>query len=162
MLEFNFLNGSINLPLSPEFYGAYAMCPGCGSGKTTIIKQLITLKWHEGILYSAFTKDEVNRMYQYCKSLIGSRSFDKLGRYDTLKEEDIIVLHSDNTAEGVNNELWKNNPEELLNKKIILCTHHKLLNEPIQLLISTKFNSNKYYTNKSTAIKGLTNSIFFL
>lgn len=158
MLVFNFLNGSINLPLSTEFYGAYAMCPGCGSGKTTIIKQLIALKWHEGILYSAFTKDEVNSMYQYCKSLIGSRSSDKLGR-DVLKEDDIIVLHSDNTAEGVNNEIWKNNPEELLNKKIILCTHHKLLNEPIQLLISTKFNSNKYYTNKSTAIKGLTNSM---
>ena len=28
MLVFNFLNGSINLPLSTEFYGAYAMCPG--------------------------------------------------------------------------------------------------------------------------------------
>ena len=48
-LRFNFLNGTIDLDESK--YGAYALCPGCGSGKTTIVKQLIKMKWYEVILY---------------------------------------------------------------------------------------------------------------
>lgn len=41
-LRFNFLNGTIYLDESK--YGAYALCPGCGSGKTTIVKQLTKMK----------------------------------------------------------------------------------------------------------------------
>lgn len=41
-LEFKFLNGSIYMDESK--YGAYALSPGCGSGKTTIVKQLIKMK----------------------------------------------------------------------------------------------------------------------
>ena len=59
LMKFNYLNGSIDFPLNENTYGAYAMCPGCGSGKTTIIKDIIKFKWSEGILYSAFTRDEV-------------------------------------------------------------------------------------------------------
>lgn len=134
-IKFNFLNGSISIDQSK--LGSYAICPGCGSGKTTLIKELIKLKWNEGILYSAFTKDEVNNMYQFCKGLVGLTD-DRTG--ESLGINDIIVLHSDHEADGVDNNLWRNNPEELMNKKIILCTHHKILNEPLHLLISTKFN----------------------
>ena len=137
-LMFNFLNGSIRIPSID--HGAYALCPGCGSGKTTVVKDLIALKWNEGILYSAFTIEEVNSMYEHCKSLIGS-----ILNGVELKEDDIIVLHSDNNAEGTNNDLWRNNPEELYNKKIILCTHHKLLNEPMNLLMRTTFNPSPSY-----------------
>lgn len=138
ILKFNFLNGT--LELDESVYGSYALCPGCGSGKTTIIKELISLKWNEGILYSAFTKDEVNNMYQFCKTLVGCNLYNRDGSSDILKNEDIIVLHSDYTAEGTDNNLWRNNPKELMNKKIVLCTHAKLLDEPLYLLISTNFN----------------------
>ena len=139
VLKFNFLNGT--LELDESVYGAYALCPGCGAGKTTIVKQLIELKWNEGILYTAFTKDEVNNMYQFCKTLIGSELINRDGSINTLRNEDIIVLHSDYTSEGTDNNLWRNNPKELMNKKIILCTHAKLLDEPLYLLISTNFNN---------------------
>ena len=57
-LRFNLLNGSFTLNLRD--YGAYAIATGCGSGKTTIIKQLIGIKWHEGVLYSAFIITKLN------------------------------------------------------------------------------------------------------
>ena len=146
ILTFNFLNGRIELDKS--IYGAYAICPGCGSGKTTIIKELIKLKWHEGILYSAFTIDEVDKMYQWIKcNMIDTK---------IIKSEDIIVLHSNITSEGVDNNLWRNNPQEIMNKKIILCTHSKILNEPIELLFGTTFiKPNNYYTSKRIIMEGI-------
>lgn len=153
LMRFNYLNGSIDFPLNENTYGAYAMCPGCGSGKTTIIKDIIKFKWSEGILYSAFTRDEVNEMYNYCvENIVGRyRSID--GTFLTL--DDIVVLHSDYSAEGTNKNLWENNPKELLNKKVILCTHSKLLNEPISLLIDTNYvQSRKYLSNKTRSLTG--------
>lgn len=135
-LEFNFLNGTIYLDESK--YGAYALCPGCGSGKTTIVKQLIKLKWYEGILYSAFTIDECNSMYKWIKeNLVGRRN--EITE-EELKLDDIIVLHSDYTAEGTNKDLWLNDPKAIADKKIVICTHSKLLNEPLHLLVNSNFN----------------------
>lgn len=156
ILEFNFLNGKIYLDESR--YGAYAICPGCGSGKTTIIKQLIQMKWNEGILYSAFTKNEVNDMYQFCKTIVGSELINMDGSKSKLSMNDIIVLHSDYTAEGTDNNLWRNNPTELSNKKIILCTHAKLLDEPLDLLVSSNFNkciANSVYPPTYRAMHGI-------
>ena len=136
ILKFQFLNG--DLYFDSSIYGAYALSPGCGAGKTTIIKQLIRLKWNEGILYSAFTRNECNEMYKWIKNnLIGTKS--KITR-DTLKLEDIIVLHSDYSAEGTNKDLWLNNPEKIADKKIVICTHAKLLDEPLHLIINANFN----------------------
>jgi hypothetical protein len=135
-LRFNFLNGTIYLDESK--YGAYALCPGCGSGKTTIVKQLIKMKWYEGILYSAFTIDECNEMYKWIKeNLVGTRNETTS---EVLKLEDILVLHSDYTAEGTDKDLWLNNPDKIADKKIVICTHSKLLNEPLHLLINSNFN----------------------
>ena len=139
ILRFNFLNGSIEL--EKYNYGAYAICPGCGSGKTTLIRELIKLKYSEGVLYSAFTIDEVNSMYQWIK--------ENMIKTGLISNEDIIVLHSDYRSDGTDNNLWRNNPEKLKDKKIILCTHHKLLNEPIDLLISASFNNHLGYNMNS-------------
>ena len=152
-LKFNLLNGSFTL--NPGSYGSYAIATGCGSGKTSIIKQLISLKWHEGILYSAFTKDEVNSMYDWIvRNLIGNQNSGSQLRLD-----DIIVLHSDSNADGVDNDLWRNNPTLIQNKKIILCTHHKLVNEPIELLIGSTFVSSKMVSPKYRALNGISNSL---
>lgn len=154
LMKFNYLNGSIDFPLNENTYGAYAMCPGCGSGKTTIIKDIIKFKWSEGILYSAFTRDEVNEMYNYCIENIVGRYRSRNGEF--LTEDDIVVLHSDYSINGTDKNLWENNPKELLNKKVILCTHSKLLNEPISLLIDTNYvQSRNYLSNKTRSLTGV-------
>lgn len=160
-LLYHFLNGDIIV--NTDSTGAYCIAPGCGSGKTTLIKDTIRLGWCHGVLYSAFTKNEVNEMFQYCKSLIGSTIYDKAADKEvTLTEDDIIVLHSDYKAEGTNCNLWRNRPEEIASKKIVLCTHAKLLNEPVELLISTNFNTHLAaykYSPRYRAINGLGGSL---
>ena len=149
-----FLNGDMIIPSNE--YGAFAICPGCGSGKTTIVKDLIKLRWYEGVLYSAFTRDEVNLMYKYIvDNLVGNCYHNG----ESLKIEDIVVLHSDYSSEGTDKNLWENNPKELLNKKIILCTHHKLLNEPIDLLLSYNYVYNPAYSKKMSVLCAIANSM---
>ena len=64
-----FLNGGGEITI-PERYGAYVVASGCGSGETTIIKELIRTQNSSGILYAASTIQECNDMYQYCKTII--------------------------------------------------------------------------------------------
>ena len=149
-----FLNGDMIIP--SDEYGAFAICPGCGSGKTTIVKDLIRLRWYEGILYSAFTRDEVNSMYKYIVDNLVGNCYHK---GEVLKKEDVIVLHSDYTAEGTDKDLWENNPKELMSKKVILCTHHKLLNEPIDLLMSYNYVYNPVYSKKMSVLCAVANSM---
>ena len=69
-------------------------------------------------------------------------------------EDDVIVLHSDYRSEGTDNNLWRNNPEKLSRKAIIICTHYKLLNEFPELLIRYRRNPINYedisYTQRAT------------
>lgn len=148
-LRFEFLNGTI--VLDPWEFGAYAMCPGCGSGKTTLIKKLILLKWNEGVLYAAFTINEVEEMHKYLIEMIRS------GNANGLKEDDIVALHSENKKDLYD---WYSNPQRLMDKKVILCTHYKLLNEPIELMISTNFNpASRYFPPIYRAMRGLDGSL---
>lgn len=135
-MKLDFLNGSV---VVPNKCGSYVIAPGCGAGKTTVIKQIIRENFDKGILYSAATIDECNLMYQYCKELITEYNNPKL-----LSESDIIVLHSDYKSEGTDNNLWRHNPEALADKKIIICTHHKLMNEDPNILTDTNFNIITY------------------
>ena len=131
-IHMKFLNGGeITIPAK---YGGYVVASGCGSGKTTIIKKIIASDTHryQGIIYSAATIDECNKMYEYCRELYESR-----GMLSKLKE-DVIVLHSDCKADGTNNDLWRNRPEELVHIPVIICTHHKLLNELPEVLFRYK------------------------
>lgn len=130
-MKLDFLNGTI---IVPDEYGGYVIAPGCGTGKTTAIKQIIKENYKTGILYSAFTIEECNEMYEFCKSLVNPDD------PDGLKKDDIIVLHSDYKSEGTDNNLWRNDPEKLMDKRIIICTHHKLMNEDPRLLCMTSFN----------------------
>lgn len=127
-IKMDFLNGTITIP---NYYGGFVVAPGCGSGKTTAIKQLIEKEYHYGVLYAAATIGECNLMYQFCRTLINGTS---------LKDEDIIVLHSDYRSEGTDENLWRNNPNALADKKIIICTHYKLLNEMPELLTNYTHN----------------------
>lgn len=130
-IRFKFLNGSILLPYK---YGGYVIAPGCGAGKTTAIKDLIRQKYSKGILYTASTIDECNLMYEYCKELVSEVNDPK-----KLTLDDIVVVHSGG-GEGVDNSKWRSNPNLLADKKILICTHHKLMNEYLPYLTRTTFN----------------------
>ena len=131
LVRMNFLTGSVTIPRE---YGGYVIASGCGSGKTTAIKQLIGMKWHEGILYSASTINECDEMYNWVienlfnKSVIGNK---------TLNEDDIIVIHS--KSNDIHKDIFYNHPDDLTSKKILICTHAKLLNELPELLLRTSF-----------------------
>lgn len=149
VMKFHFLNGDINLDCRK--YGAYAIDPGCGVGKTTLIKELIKYRWMEGILYVAATIKELDEMYEYCKTLSESgfeyvNENGKLVSTVELKLDDILVLHSDYSKEGTDKDLWKNHPEDIAKKKIVLCTQSKLLNEPFHLLVDYQFMDDLYIT----------------
>ena len=67
-IKMTFLNGGkITIP---SIHDGYVVASGCGSGKTTIIKQMIRDRFHEGILYSASTIKECNDMFKYIVDLI--------------------------------------------------------------------------------------------
>jgi hypothetical protein len=150
VLTFNLLNGSFDL--DTRVYGAFAVATGCGSGKTTIIKQLISAKWPEGVIYAAFTREEVNAMYAWIRDNLIDRSY--LNGH-LLTKDDVIVLHSDSTAPGVDNDLWQNHPDKVMKKRIILCTQHKLINESLKLLVGTTYSDNLLFSPVYAAICGM-------
>ena len=127
-INIQFLNGVVNIPGRS---GGYVIASGCGSGKTTAIRQIILSEFNKGVIYSASTINECNEMYQF---LVQN------GEPYGLTKDDIIVLHSDYTAEGVDMNMFRNNPKELANKKVIICTHIKLLNEYPESLMA--YNRN--------------------
>ena len=140
-INIKFLNGEITIPAR---YGGYVIASGCGSGKTTAIKELIKRCCNQGIVYSAFTIKECNEMYQYCRTF--------------LNEDEVVVLHSDYTAEGVNMDLLRNNPDELADKKVIICTHYKLLNEYPEIFQSYSRNvvrMNQYSKIRRKSVSGI-------
>lgn len=133
-INIQFLNGEITIPGRS---GGYVVASGCGSGKTTAIKEIIRLCYNQGIVYSAFTIEECNQMYQYCKTII--------------PEEDIIVLHSNYNDEGVDMNTFRNNPDELANKKVIICTHYKLLNEYPEVF--QRYNRNRINIRRLSKVR---------
>jgi hypothetical protein len=116
-INIKFLNGEVTIPKYP---GGYVIASGCGSGKTTAIKEIIRKCYQVGIVYSAFTIDECNEMYKFCKTFVN--------------DEDIVVLHSKYQDDGVDNSLLRNT-DKLAEKKIIICTHYRLLNEYPSVLL---------------------------
>lgn len=121
-LELHFANdGELTVPSKP---GCYVIAPGCGSGKTTLIRMIIASQAANGVLYAAATIKECNEMYEYCKSIVG--------------EDKVVMFHSNINDPGVNNNLLRSNSDELLNKQVVICTHHKLLHESPEILL--KYN----------------------
>ena len=149
-IKMKFLNGEVGIPGN---YGGYVIASGCGSGKTTIIKDIIRQKFHEGVLYAAATIRECNEMYDWLIDNV----VDKIQpeNNDVLKLEDIIVLHSENEESRYT---YKLSPDEITKKRVVLCTHHKLLHDDPRILIKQDFNISHYrpsitYVRDSVTIK---------
>ena len=150
ILQFQFLNSQKPI-LVLDTPGIQVISTGCGSGKTTAIKDLIFQYSSEGILYAAGTIKECNEMYDWLmENAVGKLDFTG----SLLSIEDIISIHSepryDETGKvnnGVDLDLWNNNPKKLRDKKIIICTHHKLFHEYPDLLIGYNLNISPIVTD---------------
>lgn len=178
-IKMKFLNSNDDLDVIevPNKFGGYVIASGCGSGKTTIIKKLIKDLNTEGILYSAFTIDECNEMFNYVISLIESRT-------SNLTMNDIMLIHSGECPDYRFTDLfneWKNkfNNDILYtnSKKVLICTHHKLFNtepsiflkytgnpisldiddfdSPIGTAVSSTFHGIRYYPRQLILIDEL-------
>ena len=98
----------------PDGRGGYIVSSGMGSGKTESIKSLIRHKHDEGILYCVDTKDELEKMFGWI--------VENLVVEGVLRMEDVMIISSDPGRADFLGQ-YRDNPEVLMEKKVILITH---------------------------------------
>ena len=114
----------------PNERGGYIISSGCGSGKTESIKSLIRNKYNEGILYCVDTKEELDKMYNW----IIDNLVDVM---PGLKKEDVMIISSDD-EHYISLSEYKDNPEIIMQKKIILITHVRFWTDLINFFLIYK------------------------
>lgn len=114
----------------PDDRGGYIISSGCGSGKTESIKSLIRNKYNEGILYCVDTKEELDKMYKWIiENLVNTGS--------GLKREDVMIISSDDEHYSFLSK-YKDNPEVIMQKKILLITHVRFWTDLINFFLIYK------------------------
>ena len=98
----------------PDESGGYIVSSGMGSGKTESIKSLIRHKHDEGILYCVDTRDELEKMFGWI--------VENLVVEGLMKMEDVMIISSDPGRADFLGQ-YRDNPEVLMEKKVILITH---------------------------------------
>lgn len=98
----------------PDGRGGYIVSSGMGSGKTESIKSLIRHKHDEGILYCVDTRDELEKMFGWI--------VENLVVEGVLRMEDVMIISSDPGRADFLRQ-YRDNPEVLMEKKVILITH---------------------------------------
>lgn len=100
----------------PDENGGYIISTSMGAGKTESIKSLIRHKYDMGILYCVDTKEELKKMYCWIiDELVKDKSC-------SLNYNDVMIVSSDKDFQR-QLSLYKDNPEMLMYKKVILITH---------------------------------------
>lgn len=100
----------------PDENGGYIISTSMGAGKTESIKSLIRQKYNDGILYCVDTKDELKKMYRWIiDELVNDNDCG-------LEYEDVMIVSSDREFQ-YQLSLYRDNPEMLMEKKVILITH---------------------------------------
>ena len=100
----------------PDEYGGYIISTSMGAGKTESIKSLIRQKYNDGILYCVDTKEELKKMY--CWIIDGLVKDKSCG----LNYNDVMIVSSDGEFQCQLSQ-YRDNPEMLMYKKVILITH---------------------------------------
>ena len=100
----------------PDEYGGYIISTSMGAGKTESIKSMIRQKYNDGILYCVDTKEELKKMY--CWIIDGLVKDKSCG----LNYNDVMIVSSDKDFQ-YQLSLYRDNPEMLMYKKVILITH---------------------------------------
>lgn len=118
----------------PNERGGYIISSGCGSGKTESIKSLIRNKYNEGILYCVDTKEELDKMYNW----IIDNLVDVM---PGLKKEDVKIISSDD-EHYISLSEYKDNPEIIMQKKILLITHVRFWTDLINFFLIYKPTSD--------------------
>lgn len=120
----------------PDEYGGYIISTGMGAGKTESIKSLIRHKYDSGILYCVDTKDELNKMYGWIvEELVNDKSCG-------LEYNDVMIVSSDSESQYQLSQ-YRDNPEMLMTKKVILITHVRFWTDLINyFLIFNPYKSN--------------------
>ena len=118
----------------PDDRGGYIISSGCGSGKTESIKSLIRNKYNEGILYCVDTKEELDKMYNW----IIDNLVDVM---PGLKKEDVMIISSDD-EHYISLSEYKDNPEIIMQKKILLITHVRFWTDLINFFLIYKPTSD--------------------
>lgn len=113
----------------PDGCGGYIISSGMGSGKTESIKSLIRQKYDEGILYCVDTRDELKKMYRWI--------IEELVPVTDLKGTDVMMVSSDPEFSYFL-DLYKDNPEMLMEKKVILITHVRFFTDLINYFLIYK------------------------
>ena len=100
----------------PDENGGYIISTSMGAGKTESIKSLIRHKYDMGILYCVDTKEELKKMYCWIiDELVKDKSCG-------LNYNDVMIVSSDKDFQ-CQLSLYRDNPEMLVYKKVILITH---------------------------------------
>ena len=100
----------------PDEYGGYIISTSMGAGKTESIKSLIRQKYNDGILYCVDTKEELKKMYCWIiDELVKDKSCG-------LNYNDVMIVSSDKDFQ-YQLSLYRDNPEMLMYKKVILITN---------------------------------------
>lgn len=100
----------------PDENGGYIISTSMGAGKTESIKSLIRQKYNDGILYCVDTKEELKKMYRWIiDELVKDKSCG-------LNYNDVMIVSSDSEFQ-CQLSLYRDNPEMLVYKKVILITH---------------------------------------
>lgn len=117
----------------PDACGGMIVSPAMGSGKTESIKSLIRQKYDDGILYCVDTKEELKKMFLWIQEeLVNDPSC-------SLNSGDVMIISSD--PEWTHYlSLYRDNPEILVEKKVILITHVRFWTDLINYFLIYKPN----------------------
>ena len=118
--DLSFLNGNITIPDQPD---GYIVSCGCGVGKTSVIKQMIVMRYKEGVLYCVDTKDELDKMETALLNM-------------GIDNRDILKIHQDIDKDILSD--YFSHPETLMQKPIILITHCRLFADLINFFVLYK------------------------
>ena len=123
--------GTIDVPDKP---GGYIISSGCGSGKTESIKSLIRQKYNEGILYCVDTRDELEKMYSWILTELTDKD---MGESEKLSANEVMIISSDKERAYFLDQ-YRDNPEILMQRKVILITHLRFWTDLINYFLTEK------------------------
>lgn len=123
--------GTIDVPDKP---GGYIISSGCGSGKTESIKSLIWQKYNEGILYCVDTRDELEKMYSWILTELTDKD---MGESEKLSANEVMIISSDKERAYFLDQ-YRDNPEILMQRKVILITHLRFWTDLINYFLIYK------------------------
>ena len=110
-----FINCSINLPAGN---GLFFISAGCGSGKTTITRDIIKKRHNEGILVVAATIEAAEDLRAKIPLTVNA-----------------VILHSGENSQNELATYWKN-PAFLESKEVVVITSARLQMDPPSLFVS--------------------------